>query len=286
MIQLKNFYRLLFIAMSLILIVTMLFDSNVSANGDSRNKNWLTSNNMELSAHRGSHVMVPENTLEAVEWAGKFGYGFIEIDVRKTKDGQYILMHDDTVDRTTTGSGRVVDLTWEEIQELSILDKDGNVTEYKVPTLEEALEAAYEYGLGVNFDGSKGDWSDQSFVDGILEIAEEERILDHSFFVLSNQGMRDQFNSWYPEETVSFLGNAADNVEADIQELQKYESAIYSTSVNNIDEENAEKIKDAGIKLHIYSVNTDEAYEKAKSMKPRLIETDVILPQKANKYLD
>lgn len=284
--QLNKFYRFLFITLASILTAMMVFDIDASANGDPKNKNWLKSNNMELSAHRGSHTVVPENTLEAVEWAGEFGYGFIEIDVRKTKDGQYILMHDDTVNRTTTGSGRVVDLTWEEIQELSILDKEGNVTEYKVPTLEEALEAAYNYSLGVNFDGSKGDWSDQSFVDGIMEIAEEERILDHSFFVLSNQGMRDQFNAWYPEETVSFLGNAANNVDVDIQELQKYENAIYSTSVNNIDEASAEKIKDAGIKLHIYSVNTDEAYEKAKSMKPRLIETDVILPQKANRYLD
>src|SRR5699024_6328054 len=89
-----------------------------------------------------------------------------------------------------------------------------------------------------------------------------------------------------PEETVSFLGNAASNVDADIQELQKYENAIYSTSINNIAEESAEKIKDAWIKLHIYSVNTDAAYEKAKSKKPRLIEMNVILPQNANKYLD
>ncbi|WP_338450144.1 glycerophosphodiester phosphodiesterase family protein [Niallia oryzisoli] len=240
--------------------------------------NWLKSSKTELSAHRGAQVAAPENTLEAITQAGKLGYGFVEIDVQRTKDGEYILMHDKTVDRTTTGSGAVKDLTLEEIQRFAIEDKAGNVTEYKVPTLEEVLDEAHKYNVGINFDGSKGDWNDKEFVDDIIEEAEEAKVLNHSFFVLSNDDIRNQFNEWYPEATVTFLGNALKNVDADIEELKQYDNAIYSTSINNVDEETAKKIRKAGLKLHVYSVNTAETYEKAKSIHPRLIETDVIVP--------
>ncbi|WP_168733796.1 glycerophosphodiester phosphodiesterase [Metabacillus sediminilitoris] len=257
------------------MLASSLFGNAASA---APNDNWLQSSKTELSAHRGAQVAAPENTLEAITQAGLLGYGFVEIDVQKTKDGQYILMHDKTVDRTTTGSGEVKDLTLEELRSFDIEDKEGKVTEYKVPTLEEVLEEAHKYNIGINFDGSKGDWDDKEFVDGIMEEAEEAKVLNHSFFVLSNDDIRNQFNEWYPEATVTFLGNALKNVDADIEELKQYDSAIYSTSINNVDEETAKEVRKAGLKLHVYSVNSAETYEKAKRIHPRLIETDVIIP--------
>ncbi|HWO95905.1 MAG TPA: glycerophosphodiester phosphodiesterase family protein [Bacillus sp. (in: firmicutes)] len=257
------------------MFVTSLFGNAASA---APNDNWLHSSKMELSAHRGAQVAAPENTLEAITQAGLLGYGFVEIDVQKTKDGQYVLMHDKTVDRTTTGSGNVEDLTLKEIQSFAIEDKEGNVTKYKVPTLDEVLEEAHKYNLGINFDGSKGNWDDKKFVDDIMKEAEEAQVLNHSFFVLSNKTIRDQFNSWYPEATVTFLGNALKNVDADIEELKNYKNALYTTSIDNVDEETAKKIKKANLKLHVYKVNSAETYEKAKKIHPRLIETDVIVP--------
>ncbi|WP_428912002.1 glycerophosphodiester phosphodiesterase [Niallia sp. Krafla_26] len=256
-------------------LATSLFGTAASA---APSDNWLKSSKTELSAHRGAQVAAPENTLEAITQAGKLGYGFVEIDVQQTKDGHYILMHDKTIDRTTTGTGNVKDLTLEEIQRVQIEDKAGNVTEYKVPTLEDVLDEAHKYDVGINFDGSKGDWHDKEFVDGLMEEAEEAKVLNHSFFVLSNDDIRDQFNEWYPEATVTFLGNALTNLESDIEELKQYENAIYTTSIKNVDEESAKEIRKAGLKLHVYSVNTAETYEKAKKIHPRLIETDVIIP--------
>ncbi|WP_191090848.1 glycerophosphodiester phosphodiesterase [Niallia endozanthoxylica] len=256
-------------------LATSLFAGAASA---APNDNWLKSSKTELSAHRGAQVAAPENTLEAITQAGLLGYGFVEIDVQRTKDGQYILMHDKTVDRTTTGTGEVKNLTLEEIQRFAIEDKAGNVTDYKVPTLEEVLDEAHKYKIGINFDGSKGDWHDKEFVDDIMEEAEEAKVLNHSFFVLSNDDIRNQFNEWYPEATVTFLGNALKNVDADIEELKQYDNAIYTTSIKNVDAETAKKIRKAGLKLHVYSVNTAETYAKAKSIHPRLIETDVIVP--------
>ena len=90
-------------------------------------------------AHRGNWSIAPENSLAAIDSAK---VDIVEIDIRKTKDGQLVLMHDDTVDRTTNGTGKVKDKTLAEIKQLRLKDKDGRLTEHTVPTLEEALLAA------------------------------------------------------------------------------------------------------------------------------------------------
>lgn len=267
-------------------VLSFAFGNQGHAESADKPSKWLQSDQTEISAHRGAHVAVPENTAESIKWAGLLDYGFVEIDIQETKDGQYVLMHDEKIDRTTTGSGKIEDLTLEEIKSYDIVDEDGNETNYKVPTLKGALEEAHKYNVGVNFDGSKGDWDDKEFVDGIMDTAEQTDVLDHSFFVLSDQDVRDQFNSWYPEATVTFLGNAVEDLDEDIKELKKYDSAIYTTSIHNIDEEAAEEIDEEDLKLHVYQVNSAETYAKAENMDPRLIETDVIVPDGIDRLVD
>jgi glycerophosphoryl diester phosphodiesterase len=72
-----------------------------------------------IIAHRGDSAHVPENTLAAFAAALEVGADLVEFDVQLTKDGQVVVIHDATVDRTTTGRGRVRDLTLAEIRALS-----------------------------------------------------------------------------------------------------------------------------------------------------------------------
>jgi glycerophosphoryl diester phosphodiesterase len=92
-----------------------------------------------VCAHRGDHTVAPENSLEAYDRAIKIGADFGEVDLRMTKDGVIVLMHDATVDRTTDGHGTVSNLTLQEIKAL----KFKRVTEKNesVPTFEELLKA-------------------------------------------------------------------------------------------------------------------------------------------------
>ena len=70
------------------------------------------------------------------------GAEMVELDVMKSKDGHYVIMHDQTVDRTTTGTGRVDELTLDELKELNLIVEDtGVITPQKIPTLEEAYAA-------------------------------------------------------------------------------------------------------------------------------------------------
>src|SRR5688572_13486724 len=94
-----------------------------------------------VASHRATHHVYPENSLKAIQASIKLGVDIVEIDVKVSKDGIPFLMHDRTMDRTTTGKGDPEELTWEELQKLSIVDK-GKKTSYKIPSLEEALELA------------------------------------------------------------------------------------------------------------------------------------------------
>ena len=90
--------------------------------------------NIYVAAHRGWRNKYPENTIEAFKAALTLDVDQLETDVRATKDGELVLIHDATVDRTTNGKGRVCDLTLAELRELDA--GNGN----KIPTLIELME--------------------------------------------------------------------------------------------------------------------------------------------------
>ncbi|WP_053345727.1 glycerophosphodiester phosphodiesterase family protein [Peribacillus butanolivorans] len=108
-----------------------------------------------ITAHRGQWREYPENSLGAIKEAIKDGAEIVEIDVMLTADGVPVLMHDSTVDRTTNGTGKVSDFTLAEIKELRLKEglggKTAKLTDYTVPTLEEAMLAAKDRAI-VNLD--------------------------------------------------------------------------------------------------------------------------------------
>jgi glycerophosphoryl diester phosphodiesterase len=90
-------------------------------------------------AHRGYHENAPENSLKSIQDAINEEIEMVEFDIRETKDGKFILMHDGTLQRTTNGSGNVSDFKLEELQKLKLKDSRGVLTSEKIPTLQEAL---------------------------------------------------------------------------------------------------------------------------------------------------
>lgn len=94
-----------------------------------------------ISHHRGGPAPgFPENSIEAMQNALRYGPGLMEVDVAQLKDGTLILMHDGTIDRTTTGSGSIENLALADVKQLYLLDAEGNKTRFRVPTLAEVLE--------------------------------------------------------------------------------------------------------------------------------------------------
>lgn len=101
-------------------------------------------------AHRGAHDTAPENTLYGIQEAVDLRAPMIEIDLRLSRDGVLVLMHDETVDRTTNGQGRVADLSLEELKRLDAGGwKEAEFAGARVPTFREALACIPE-GIWIN----------------------------------------------------------------------------------------------------------------------------------------
>ncbi len=94
-----------------------------------------------MVAHRGFSGVYPQNTMPAFEAAIENGFDGCEIDIHTTKDGKWVVIHNDTVDAMTDGEGEVKDMTLEEIRQLKIDSGNGieNHPDLKIPTLEEVL---------------------------------------------------------------------------------------------------------------------------------------------------
>lgn len=94
-----------------------------------------------ISGHRGGMMDgYPENCMESCAKTLSMMHSFFEVDFSFTKDSVLVLMHDLTLDRTTTGMGRVADYTYDQLQQFYLLDRKKKVTKYKIQTLKELLE--------------------------------------------------------------------------------------------------------------------------------------------------
>lgn len=160
-------------------------------------------------AHRGVHAGerngrrynnrtdLPENSIASIQAAIAIGCDMVEVDVRRTRDGRFVLMHDTTLDRTTTGSGRVDEATIAELAELRLLDIDGVPTEHRIPTLEDALEACRGRIL-VNLDKTG------RYTAACLAIAEAMGVADH--VVLKGRPGDTPLDDWLADRDLSALG--------------------------------------------------------------------------------
>ena len=94
-------------------------------------------------SHRGEHLERPENTFPAFQEAIRVGADFIEVDVQTTSDGKLVLSHDATVDRCTNGTGRISEMTFEQVEALDPGVKKGSqFAGIKIPTFAEVLDLA------------------------------------------------------------------------------------------------------------------------------------------------
>ncbi len=133
----------------------------------------------EIWGHRGAYSHAPENTLHAFALAAEMGADGVELDIQLTKDGEIVVIHDETLDRTSDHSGRVCDYTLQELKAFNF-NKRGisRPLRMEIPTLSEALELLAPTGLSVNIELKTGyEWY-AGIEKKALEIAERLGIFD------------------------------------------------------------------------------------------------------------
>lgn len=128
-----------FISLSLLLCVTITMMGQQRVDKLVRELNNPKSKKVLVVAHRGDWRNAPENSLQAFQNCIDMGVDMIELDLHMSKDSVLFLMHDETVNRTTNGRGKVSDLTAAELKKLRLRAGHGIVTSHEIPTFEEAL---------------------------------------------------------------------------------------------------------------------------------------------------
>lgn len=137
-----------------------------------------SSSQVLVAAHRAAHLHFPENSLAAIQAAIDLGVDLVEIDVRLTKDMIPVLMHDGNLDRTSNGTGKISDYTWEQLQQY-FLEINDSLTHHKIPTLKEALSLT-KGRIMVDLD-LKVDRMDE-----IIQVVREVGVKDEVIFFDSN----------------------------------------------------------------------------------------------------
>lgn len=139
----------------------------------------------KIFAHRGASAYAPENTMEAFALAVKQEADGIELDVQMTKDGQVVVIHDETIDRVSDGKGAVRDYTLEELRKFSFSNHMENYKEAAIPTLKEVLEFLKPTNLELNIELKTGIYwypgLEEKTMELVKEAGMEDRVIYSSF---------------------------------------------------------------------------------------------------------
>ncbi|HYS19312.1 MAG TPA: glycerophosphodiester phosphodiesterase family protein [Candidatus Binatia bacterium] len=188
-----------------------------------------------VAAHRGGAALWPENSLLAFRQALALGVDALEFDLHMTADGEVVVLHDPTLDRTSTGAGPVRDLRLVDLAAARLKTRDGAITDERVPTFAQLLDlaapASAELLPEIKVDGHRRRY------DGV-----EEKVLA----LLRSRGLlaRATVQAFQPET---------------IRRLRELELGATDLGMNHrlIDAEVMAAARDAGIRLAAWTVNEE-----------------------------
>ena len=247
----------------------------ISKHRNQDHSNWmtnLTGERFTTIAHRGASGYAPEHTFHAYDKShNELGASYIELDLQRTKDGQLVAMHDETVDRTTNGTGRVEDYTLAQLKQLDAGSWFNNAhpeyakPEYKnakVPTLDEILS---RYGTKANYYiETKNPNVYPGMEEQLLETLKKHHmltgnslnhghILIQSFSEESLQKMH-QLDSRVPLIRLLDKNELQQQSEADLQHILSYAIGV-GPDYTSLNAENTKHLKDLGFLIHPYTVD-------------------------------
>ncbi len=209
----------------------------------------------KLIGHRGVKDLCPENTLESIARALDIGLSFIEIDVKISRDKQPILLHDDTLDRTTNGSGLAIDYDYEDIKKLDagkfFYKKNTNIF---VPKLEDILNLCINNNGNLNIELKPNKNFEKENAHQIYEVTKNINQID-IFFSSFDMISILEISKLYPQSIRSFLlddfkeYNIDDLISISINQDLK----ICGLNIDLISTDIIKKIKKSNILITVYS---------------------------------
>lgn len=163
---------------------------------------------MKIFAHRGASGYAPENTLEAFELASKMGADGVELDVHICRSGELVVAHDETVDRCSDGSGRIMDLSLKELKALHFNRSHPEYKDARIPTLQEVFELLGPTGLSINIELKNSNIDYPELERRTLELGAKAFSLDRILFSSFNHYSMQRVKVMEPNQYCGLLYEA------------------------------------------------------------------------------
>lgn len=205
-------------------------------------------------AHRGASGYAPENTLAAFQKAVDLGADGVELDIQLTKDDQIVVIHDETIDRTSDGKGWVKDYT---LEELRAFNYNRTKPEYKhadIPTMRDVFELLKPTGLFINIEIKTGVVFYEKIEEKILALAKEMGMEDRVCYSSFNHYTVTRIHELKPDAEVGFL-YADGPIDMPSYGVKHGVNALHPALYNLQYDGFVKECKEKGLKLNVWTVN-------------------------------
>lgn len=227
---------------------------------------------IKIIAHRGVSGLERENTCASFIAAGNRSYYGIETDVHVTKDGKFIVFHDDTTDRLL-GIHHVIEETdYETLRSLRLTDLDGTRRgDLVLPSLEEYIRVCKKYGKECVLELKNH--FEMKHIREIISIIRSEDWLDHTTFISFDLANCICVRQCLPDQRIQYL--VQEVTEEIISQLVQYGFAL-DADYRTITRERVAACQKAGIAVNVWTVNTVETAEKMLEFGVDYITTNIL----------
>ncbi len=223
---------------------------------------WLGKFPVMVIAHRGFSGAAPENTIAAFKKAIDLGVDMIELDVHLSQDGQVVVIHDDTLNRTTNGKGKVARYTLNELKQLDAGSWFGSqFSEEKIPTLKEVLELVRgQVLLNIELkEGDLGQYTMKDLADRSLQEVERTGMLNQVLFASFDPSAIERIREKNPSISVALIYSKAWSFLHEATGGRPI--PVLSCRGTVLTQTNASQARQQGIKVLVWTVNTEEHME-------------------------
>ena len=231
-------------------------------------------------AHRGASGYAPENTLPAFKMAADMKADGVELDVQLTKDDVIVVCHDERIDRTSNGAGRIADLTLSELRKFDFCNKNLAYEGTQIPTMEEVFDLLDPTGLTINIELKTGEIFYPELEEKIVALTKkkgwQDRVIYSSFNHYSIMKIKEidpeaKTGFLYADGTLNMPGYAAEN------QVDALHPAFYNLQYENYMEDCAMY----DIDVNVWTVNSEKDMLRCKELGVNAVITNY--PDKAIK---
>ncbi len=218
-----------------------------------------SADNPIISVHRGGKSIpnYPENCIETLKYINDSIVAIYEIDIAQTKDNVLVLLHDKSLDRTTTGTGLLKDWNYDDIQELYLKDDFGNITDFKIPLLKDVLNWATSNNVVLTLDIKRG-----VQVENVVEQIKNHKAQDNTIIITYDLKQAQKAFKAAPELLLSVSARNEKELEWLIHSSILTENMLAFTGTRLSDPELYSKIHAYGIKTILGTLgNLDQQAE-------------------------